>query len=306
LLRGEVWDAATGALLRAPDDRLWTLGLGGRNTVWSLDGSKVANYGHRESATINSTADLHAEPLCLRGHAETITGAAFSPDSRLLATGSFDRTVRVWDAGKGTEVVCLRGHEQAVSCVAFSPDGRFIASGAADRTVRVWNWNAGKESARVAIAEPGGWCSRWSNEGGSEDLHAVQAVAFTFDGRRLVTDSGEEFRQWDLETGTLVRTFDGRGSLAALTAVLPWQAFLRGSELVVEWHDSGTEVARVPVAPRSDPVPHPGGRIWAAGGRWLRHFALCGPALRAPVISREAQPIDALSETPTTSAGGRG
>src|SRR5262249_15969797 len=155
-------------------------------------------------------------------------GAAFSPDSRLLATSSFDRTVRVWDAGHGTEVVCLRGHEQAVSCVTFSPDGRFVASGAADRTVRVWDLVKGEGSARVGIDDPGGWCSRWSQDRGREDLFAVRALTFTLDGRGIVTDCGDDFRLWDLGTGTLVRTFVGKGSLEALAAALPWQAFIRG------------------------------------------------------------------------------
>jgi WD40 repeat protein len=279
LLRGEVWDATTGMAVRSPTDRLWALGPGGRMTVWSPDGSKVAGYGYPRQVRICLTADLHAQPLRLQGHDETITGAAFSPDSRLLVTGSFDHTVRIWDAGTGTEIFCLRGHEQAVSCVAFSPDGRFVASGAADRTVRIWDLAAGKESACIRIDDPGGRCSRWSRESGTENLYAVRAVAFTLAGHGLVTDCGDDFRLWDLATGTLARTFTGRGSLLALAAALPWQAFIRGRELVVERYDLGMEVARVLVSPRSDPIAHPGGRIWAAGGRWLRHFALCGSAV---------------------------
>jgi WD40 repeat protein len=277
-LRGEVWSAATGTRLRSSDDRHWALTFVGRRTVWSPDGSKVAAFGSQEWATISWTADLHVQPLCLHGHGGSVTAAAFSPDSRLLATGSFDRTVRVWDAGTGTEVACLHGHDQAVSCVAFSPDGRFIASGAADRTLRVRDLTTGRESLRIDINEPGEWCSRWSRESGCEDLYAIRAVAFTHDGRQLVTDCGDDFRLWDIGAGTPAGAFVGRAGLDALAAAWPYQAFIRESELVIERYTSSTEAARVPVTTRCDPVTHPGGQIWAVGGRWLRLFALSGPA----------------------------
>jgi eukaryotic-like serine/threonine-protein kinase len=72
-------------------------------------------------------------------HTALVKGLASSPDGRRLATGSYDRTIKLWDTTTGEEVFTLRGHTSGVLCVAFSPDGRRIASGSWDWTIRVWD-----------------------------------------------------------------------------------------------------------------------------------------------------------------------
>src|SRR5262245_12782407 len=63
----------------------------------------------------------------------------WSPDSQMIATGSEDSNIRLWDIESGELVRTLEGHPGAVQSVAWSGDGRWLASGAADQTVRVWD-----------------------------------------------------------------------------------------------------------------------------------------------------------------------
>jgi WD40 repeat protein len=74
-----------------------------------------------------------------KGHTGRITGVAYSPDGRLVATSSDDRTVRIWDARTAQEVRRYTGHTEAVNCVVFSSDGRQLVSGSDDKTVRLWD-----------------------------------------------------------------------------------------------------------------------------------------------------------------------
>jgi len=67
-----------------------------------------------------------------------VISVGFSSDVPTLASGSGDRTVRLWDVETGACARTLEGHGNGVRSVSFSPDGRTLASGSADRTARVW------------------------------------------------------------------------------------------------------------------------------------------------------------------------
>ena len=75
----------------------------------------------------------------LEGHTRTVSSVSFSPDGTRLASGSFDNTVRLWNAATGEEIATLEGHTDLVESVSFSPDGTLLASGSYDKTVLLWD-----------------------------------------------------------------------------------------------------------------------------------------------------------------------
>ena len=79
-----------------------------------------------------------------KGHQDLINSVAFSPNGQFIASGSHDKTIRIWNLADDKEIQKLEGHENWINSVAFSPDGQFIASGSHDKTIRIWNWADGK------------------------------------------------------------------------------------------------------------------------------------------------------------------
>src|SRR5262249_13634934 len=79
----------------------------------------------------------------LKGHGETVYAIAFSPDGKFVVTGSFDKTVRLWDAATGKEIKTYGGatgsHNNLVLAVAFSANGQMVASGGSDNTAKIWD-----------------------------------------------------------------------------------------------------------------------------------------------------------------------
>ena len=94
---------------------------------------------------VTSSAYLWSRSLSvLEGHMAAVNCVAFSRDGK-LASGSDDKTVRLWDAEKGEAIgTALEGHGDRVWSIVFSPDGKKIASGSDDETVRLWDAETGE------------------------------------------------------------------------------------------------------------------------------------------------------------------
>jgi len=80
----------------------------------------------------------------LEGHSGNVNGVAFDPRSGTLASGSDDKTVKLWEARSGKVLCTLEGHQDTVYSVAFDPQGGMLSSRGDDNTVRLWDARSGK------------------------------------------------------------------------------------------------------------------------------------------------------------------
>src|SRR5437588_266038 len=79
------------------------------------------------------------KPNVLVGHTDPVYSVDFTPDGSLIVTGSFDKTVKLWDAATLNPVRSFSGHTNLVLTVAVSRDGARIASGSLDNTIKLWD-----------------------------------------------------------------------------------------------------------------------------------------------------------------------
>ena len=93
-----------------------------------------------------------------------MSAVAVAPDGTWLATGSFDATVRIWDAASGQLRASLVGHDGLVRAVAIAPDGTWLATVSDDRTTRVWDTVTGDVAAVMRVSGLPRDCA-WSPDG---------------------------------------------------------------------------------------------------------------------------------------------
>jgi WD40 repeat protein len=206
-----------------------------KRTTWGVEADtrtqvvatlRQAVYGLRELQTPN-----------LKGHTSEVTSSSFSPNGKMIASGSVDGRVEIWSI-EGRRLHNLKGHSNGVSSVSFSPDGKTIASASWDGTVKLWSIEGTQlysvkghshgvssvsfspDGKTIASASWDGTVKLWSiegrplhtlkgdSEGVDGDSEALYSVNFSPDGKTIASISWNTVKLWSIE-GRLLHTLKG-------------------------------------------------------------------------------------------------
>lgn len=216
----------------------------------------------------------------LHGHPGEIRSLTFSPDGRVLVSGSEDAVVRFWDAQTGSLLKALTGHSEPVRVVTFTPDGKRLASASEDETLKIWDVATGKLLHTMETKWP------------------LTSVAFSPDGKRMVATHNTLVGLWDVSDWTLLiqyTTTEERRSgdmIICCGSTANSARFDARGQRIISGHVDGTIKVWNPNPP--GPLPLPGSELdrvvktadrndnWALSPN--EEFLVATPGAAAPTI----------------------
>ncbi|WAL62333.1 WD40 domain-containing protein [Thermocoleostomius sinensis] len=192
-----------------------------RAVGFSPDGQTLASGGEDQlirlwdlsDARLTAIRNQYSYPVqkVLRGHLSRIWSLSFSPDGQLLASGSDDRTIKLWQCPTGfcsrTLFEISQEHADWIRAVTFSPNGEILASGTDDTTISLWNVATGELLRRLQGHEQSSW---------------VWSVAFSPDGAMLASSSSDcTIRLWQVNTAECLSILRGHSDTVFSVAFSP-------------------------------------------------------------------------------------
>lgn len=245
--------------------------------VWDFDGDMISHFNVEDNEQPPQDAPVKSAVQAMFGekhafgfiqetmasctrefteHKRSITTVCVSPNSKLLLSGSEDRTLKLWNLSTGELVQTFYGHTKAVTAAAFSISGKYILSGSGDETVRLWEVSSGRclrsiaghwaevtsvcfapNGLLIASASEDKTIKVWANNGRclctfTGHTLGVNSICFSPDGK-LMASGGDDYlvKIWELATGRCICTKQGHMKQVCSVSFAPnGKLLLSGSE----------------------------------------------------------------------------
>ncbi|NCP86288.1 hypothetical protein GW781_06205 [bacterium] len=185
----KIWNASDGSIVQDflinPDPNPESYGA--TTVAFSPDGKWLAAADGQGEVILWDTTTWQEQTRKLNAHAGVIWSVAFSPDSRLLASGGEDNLAKTWNTPDLSAAQTFSGHRKLLEAVAFSPDGSRLATASDDRSAKVWDVASGAEIVSFTIPNR------------SINQPRAMGVAFSPNGSRLIVSSTDaSLWIWDI------------------------------------------------------------------------------------------------------------
>jgi WD40 repeat protein len=237
--------------------------------------------------------DGYLQRNILQGHESAVMDLAFSSDGQLIASASWDGTVKLWDIN-GQVLKTIQGHENEVNSVSFSPDNKTIATAGADGTVKIWDMNGRQihsleghqgwvmnvsfspDGQTIASASLDGTVKIWNTNGRQLKTfeghqNGVRSVSFSPDGRTIASASDDgTVRLWN-RNGRESRTFQGHSDQVMDVSFSP------DGRTIASASDDGTV------------------KLWNRSGRELETLQSHGDKVKSVIFSPDGRTIASAS-----------
>ncbi len=190
---------------------------GAQNAIWSVtfspDGNTLASGNEDGNVHLWQLKQTHSEKQSsnsrthrsLSGHTKSIWSVAFDADGEMIASGSADQSIKLWNVGSGKCLHTFTEHQHWVCSVAFHPQQNILASGSYDRTIKLWDLGTGCCTATWSGHTSGVWC-----------------IAFSPAGDFLVSSGIDQtIRVWEVATGTCQQVLTGHENWVMAVAISP-------------------------------------------------------------------------------------
>lgn len=193
-----LWDLRTGQTINRMNTGSWI-----KSVSYHPKGNHIA-FGNRNGNIKIFQLDQKHKPQLLhslKGHKGDVAGLSFCNEGKILASGSADNTVKLWDVAEGSLLKAFAGHTSDVRSLAFSSDGKILASSSNDATVKLWSIDTGEILGNLI----GHGKTVWD-------------VTFSPDGQRIVSaGSDTTLKMWPVPNDTVATNPQGsveQGELA--------------------------------------------------------------------------------------------